>query len=83
MPACRYTSMAQSDAPFGATGSRPGKLEGSERTAEARIQAGGSGFGAFFTPTGYGTLLAEGSRSFGSNLRMMRRFLSLTGYPSF
>src|SRR6476619_6393755 len=26
----------------------------------ARIQAAGSGFGAFYTPTGYGTLLAEG-----------------------
>src|SRR5207244_5766864 len=29
----------------------------------ARIQAGGSGFGAFFTPTGYGTLLAEGKET--------------------
>ena len=29
----------------------------------ARIQAGGSGFGAFFTPTGYGTLLAEGKEA--------------------
>jgi 3-oxoadipate CoA-transferase alpha subunit len=26
----------------------------------ARIQAAGAGFGAFYTPTGYGTLLAEG-----------------------
>jgi len=29
----------------------------------ARIQAGGAGFGAFFTPTGYGTLLAEGKET--------------------
>jgi len=29
----------------------------------ARIQAGGAGFGAIFTPTGYGTLLAEGKET--------------------
>ena len=29
----------------------------------ARIQAAGSGFGAFYTPTGYGTLLAEGKET--------------------
>jgi 3-oxoadipate CoA-transferase alpha subunit len=29
----------------------------------ARIQAAGAGFGAIFTPTGYGTLLAEGKES--------------------
>src|SRR5438552_9853901 len=29
----------------------------------ARIQAAGAGFGAFFTPTGYGTLLAEGKET--------------------
>ena len=29
----------------------------------ARIQAAGSGFGAIFTPTGYGTLLAEGKET--------------------
>lgn len=29
----------------------------------ARIQAGGSGLGAIFTPTGYGTLLAEGKET--------------------
>ena len=29
----------------------------------ARIQAAGSGFGAFYTPTGYGTLIAEGKES--------------------
>lgn len=28
-----------------------------------RISAGGSGIGAFFTPTGYGTLLAEGKET--------------------
>lgn len=33
----------------------------------ARIEAAGAGFGAFYTPTGYGTLLAEGkeTRDFG------------------
>ena len=29
----------------------------------ARIQAAGAGFGAIFTPTGYGTLLAEGKET--------------------
>ena len=29
----------------------------------ARIQAAGSGFGAFYTPTGYGTLLAQGKET--------------------
>lgn len=29
----------------------------------ARIQAAGAGFGAFFTPTGFGTLLAEGKET--------------------
>jgi 3-oxoadipate CoA-transferase alpha subunit len=29
----------------------------------ARIQAAGAGIGAFFTPTGYGTLLAEGKET--------------------
>ena len=29
----------------------------------ARIQAAGSGFGAFYTPTGFGTLLAEGKET--------------------
>jgi 3-oxoadipate CoA-transferase alpha subunit len=29
----------------------------------ARIQAAGAGFGAFYTPTGYGTLLAEGKET--------------------
>ncbi|AFJ46900.1 3-oxoacid CoA-transferase subunit A [Shimwellia blattae] len=29
----------------------------------ARIQAGGAGLGAIFTPTGYGTLLAEGKET--------------------
>lgn len=29
----------------------------------ARIQAAGAGFGAFFTPTGYGTKLAEGKET--------------------
>jgi 3-oxoadipate CoA-transferase alpha subunit len=29
----------------------------------ARIQAGGAGFGAFYTPTGYGTPLAEGKET--------------------
>jgi len=38
-PACR-TSAAQSAAPCGATGSRPGNCDGSERTADPRIHAG-------------------------------------------
>jgi 3-oxoadipate CoA-transferase alpha subunit len=29
----------------------------------ARIQAAGAGFGAFYTPTGYGTLLADGKET--------------------
>jgi 3-oxoadipate CoA-transferase, alpha subunit len=29
----------------------------------ARIQAAGAGFGAFYTPTGYGTLLAQGKET--------------------
>src|SRR3954451_4271816 len=41
MPACAYTSAAQSTAPCGRTGSRPGNEDGSERTAEPRIHAGG------------------------------------------
>src|SRR6185312_7244716 len=40
MPACWYTSAAQSIAPCGRTGSRPGNDDGSERTAEPRIHAG-------------------------------------------
>jgi 3-oxoadipate CoA-transferase, alpha subunit len=31
--------------------------------AGPRIQAAGAGFGAFYTPTGYGTLLAEGKET--------------------
>src|SRR5258705_7263105 len=40
MPACAYTSAAQSTAPWGRTGSRPGNDDGSERTADPRIHAG-------------------------------------------
>ena len=32
-------------------------------TLAARIQAGGSGLGAIYTPTAYGTLLAEGKET--------------------
>ena len=41
MPACANTSAAQSTAPCGRTGSRPGNDDGSERTADPRIHAGG------------------------------------------
>src|SRR6476620_5362442 len=41
MPACAYTSAAQSTAPCGRTGSRPGNDDASERTADPRIHAGG------------------------------------------
>src|SRR4029077_20434364 len=41
MPACPNTSAAQSTAPCGRTGSRPGNDDGSERTADPRIHAGG------------------------------------------
>ena len=40
MPACAYTSAAQSTAPCGRTGSRPGNDDGSDRTADPRIHAG-------------------------------------------
>src|SRR5712691_1224156 len=40
MPACPYTSHAQSTAAWGRTGSRPGNAYGSDRTAEPRIHAG-------------------------------------------
>jgi 3-oxoadipate CoA-transferase alpha subunit len=32
-------------------------------TLAARIEAAGAGFGAFYTPTGYGTMLAEGKET--------------------
>ena len=34
-------------------------------TLAERIRAGGAGIPAFFTPTGYGTLVAEGKEEFG------------------
>lgn len=45
---------------------RAGKIELEvvpQGTLAARIQAGGSGFGAIYTPTAYGTLLAEGKET--------------------
>lgn len=45
---------------------RMGKIELEvvpQGTLAARIQAGGSGFGAIYTPTAYGTLLAEGKET--------------------
>lgn len=45
---------------------RAGELEMElvpQGTLAARIEAAGAGFGAFFTPTGYGTLLAEGKET--------------------
>src|SRR5665213_2944361 len=41
IPAAEYTSAAHWRAAAGRTGSRPGKLDGSERDEEARIHAGG------------------------------------------
>ena len=32
-------------------------------TFSERIRAGGAGIGGFFTPTGYGTLIAEGKET--------------------
>ena len=42
-----------------------------------RIRAAGAGIGAFFTPTGYGTLLAEGkeTREFDGHVYVMERAL--------
>lgn len=45
---------------------RAGKIELEvvpQGTLAARMQAGGSGFGAIYTPTAYGTLLAEGKET--------------------
>src|ERR1700730_12080072 len=43
MPACRYTSWAQSTPAWGLTASRPGNVDGSLRTAVATTHAGGRG----------------------------------------
>jgi 3-oxoacid CoA-transferase subunit A len=44
-------------------------------TLAERIRAGGAGIGGFFTPTGYGTIVAEGkeSREFGGQMYVMER----------
>jgi 3-oxoacid CoA-transferase subunit A len=44
-------------------------------TLAERIRAGGAGIPAFFTPTGYGTLVAEGkeTREFGGRMYVMER----------
>lgn len=61
---CSFPRMAQShhfDASY-----KAGKLELElvpQGNLAARIQAAGSGLGAIFTPTGYGTLLAEGKET--------------------
>lgn len=47
-------------------------------TLAERIRAGGSGIPAFFTPTGYGTVIAEGkeTREFGGCMYVMERGLT-------
>jgi len=46
-------------------------------TLAERIRAGGAGIPAFFTPTGYGTMIAEGkeTREFGGRMYVMERAL--------
>ena len=46
-------------------------------TLSERIRAGGAGIPAFFTPTGYGTLVAEGkeTREFNSRQYVMERWI--------
>ena len=47
-------------------------------TFSERIRAGGAGIGAFFTPTGYGTLVAEGKemREFNDRMHVLERGLT-------
>ena len=47
-------------------------------TFSERIRAGGAGIGAFFTPTGYGTLVAEGkeTREFNGRLHVLEHGLT-------
>src|SRR5262245_21080298 len=57
-----------------------GKLEvelNPQGTLAERIRAGGAGIAAFFTPTGYGTLIAEGkeTREFDGRMYVMERGL--------
>src|SRR5213595_657475 len=46
-------------------------------TLSERLRAGGAGIPAFYTPTGYGTMVAEGkeTREFGSRMYVMERGL--------
>jgi 3-oxoacid CoA-transferase subunit A len=46
-------------------------------TLSERIRAGGAGIPAFFTPTGYGTMIAEGkeTREFGGRMYVLERAL--------
>jgi 3-oxoacid CoA-transferase subunit A len=46
-------------------------------TLAERIRAGGAGIPAFFTPTGYGTMIAEGkeTREFGGRMYVMEKAL--------
>jgi 3-oxoacid CoA-transferase subunit A len=46
-------------------------------TLSERIRAGGAGIPAFFTPTGYGTMVAEGkeTREFGGRQYVMERWI--------
>lgn len=56
----------QSDSHYFDSAYRAGKLELElvpQGNLAARIQAAGAGLGAIFTPTGYGTLLAEGKET--------------------
>lgn len=47
-------------------------------TFAERIRAGGAGIGAFFTPTGYGTIVAEGkeAREFDGRMHILERGLT-------
>jgi 3-oxoacid CoA-transferase subunit A len=47
-------------------------------TFSERMRAGGAGIAAFFTPTGYGTLVAEGkeTREFGGRMYVLERGLT-------
>jgi 3-oxoacid CoA-transferase subunit A len=47
-------------------------------TFSERIRAGGAGIGGFFTPTGYGTLVAEGkeTREFNGRMHVFERGLT-------
>jgi 3-oxoacid CoA-transferase subunit A len=47
-------------------------------TFSERMRAGGAGIAAFFTPTGYGTLVAEGkeTRDFGGRMYVLERGLT-------